>query len=56
MSVRTNQIITCKNIEDARLKADRISNGLIIEKDNTYSIVNYKTFKELQEKGYIQAR
>lgn len=55
-NLKTNQIITCKNIEDARVKADKISNGVIVEKDNNYSIVNYKTFKDLEKKGYNQER
>ena len=55
-TLKTNQIITCKNIEDARLKSDKISNGIIVEKDNNYSIVNYKNYTELNKLGYNQVR
>lgn len=55
-TLKTNQTITCINIEDARVKADKISNGIIVEKNNCYSIVNYKTFTELKPFGYNQVR
>lgn len=55
-TLKTNQTINCTSIEDARLKADSISNGVIIVKDNIYSIVNYKTYEELKKLGYDQAR
>lgn len=56
-TVKTNQKITCKNIEDARVKADNYSNGVIIEKDKNYFlIVNYKTYTELKQLGYNQVR
>lgn len=55
-TLKTNQIISCTNLEDARVKADKISNAIIIVKDNNYSLVNYKTFTELKPHGYIQVR
>ena len=55
-TLKTNQTINCINIEDARIKADKISNGIIIVKDNNYSIVNYKTYTELKPLGYNQVR
>lgn len=55
-TVKTNQKITCANIEDARVKADNFSNGVIIEKDKKYFVVNYKTYTELKASGYIQVR
>jgi hypothetical protein len=55
-TLKTNQTVTCTNIEDARLKADKISNGIIVVKDNYYSIVNYKTYTELKPLGYNQVR
>jgi hypothetical protein len=55
-TLKTNQTITCTNIEDARAKADKISNGIIVVKDNYYSIVNYKTYTELKPLGYNQVR
>ena len=55
-TLKTNQQVNCTSIEDARAKADKIANGLIVEKDNIYSIVNYKTYAQLKEQGYIQVR
>lgn len=55
-NLKTNQTITCTNIEDARIKADKIANGIIIVKDNNYSIVNYKTYTQLKSLGYNQVR
>ena len=55
-TMKTNQKITCENLQDARLKADTITNGIIITKDNTYLIVNYKTFESLKFLGYNQVR
>ena len=55
-TLKTNQTISCTSIEDARVKADMISNGIIIVKNNQYSIVNYKTFTELKQFGYKQVR
>lgn len=55
-TLKTNQKINCISIEDARIKADKISNGVIIVKDNSYLIVNYKTYEELKIKGYNQIR
>lgn len=55
-TVKTNQKITCNNIEDARVKADGYSNGVIIEKDKNYLVVNYKTYTELKRLGYNQVR
>jgi len=55
-TLKTNQIINCKSIEDARLISDIISNGVIAVKENNYIIVNYKTFNELEKEGYTQAR
>jgi hypothetical protein len=55
-TLKTNQTISCANLEDARVKADKISNAVIIVKDNNFSLVNYKTFTELKLRGYIQVR
>lgn len=55
-TIKTNQLITCSNIEEARIKADKISNGIIVEKNNTYAIVNHKTCLELKKQGYNQVR
>ena len=55
-TLKTSQTITCTSIEDARVKADKISNGIIVVKDNYYSIVNYKTYTELKTLGYNQVR
>ena len=56
-TVKTNQKITCTSIEDARLKNDKNSNGVIITKDdNNYFIVNYKTYYDMKELGYKQVR
>jgi hypothetical protein len=55
-TVKTNQTINCTSIEDARIKADKVSNGLIITKDNGFLIVNYKTYQELKQQGYNQVR
>jgi len=55
-TLKTNQIVTCGSIEDARIKADKISNGVIVVKNNNYSIVNYKTYEQLKTLGYTQVR
>ena len=55
-AVKTNQKIKCTHIEDARVKADNYSNGVIIEKDKNYLVVNYKTYTELKTLGYNQVR
>jgi len=55
-TLKTNQTVTCTSIEDARAKADKTSNGVIVVKDNNYSIVNYKTYEQLKTVGYTQAR
>jgi hypothetical protein len=55
-TLRTNKTVNCTSIEDARVKADKISNGVIVVKDNNYLIVNYKTYEQLKKLGYIQAR
>ena len=55
-TLKTNQTINCTNLEDARVKADKISNGVIVVKDNLYSIVNYKTYESLKPLGYNQVR
>ena len=55
-TLKTNQKISCTNLEDARVKADKISNAIIIVKDNNYSLVNHKTCIELKPHGYIQVR
>lgn len=55
-TVKTNQKITCINIEDARVKSDKYSNGVIIEKDKKFLVVNYKTYTELKPLGYNQVR
>lgn len=54
--VKTNQKITCTNLEDAKAKADHYSNGVIIEKDKIHFVVNYKTYTELEPLGYKQVR
>ena len=55
-TLKTNQTVTCASIEDAKVKADKTSNGVIVVKDNNYSIVNYKTYEQLKKIGYTQAR
>ena len=55
-TLKTNQTVTCENLQDARIKADTITNGVIITKDNTYLIVSYKTFEDLKSLGYNQVR
>ena len=55
-ALKTNQTINCTSIEDARTKANKLSNGVIVLKGNSYSIVNYKTYEELKKVGYIQVR
>ena len=55
-TLKTNQTLTCTSIEDARVKADKTSNGVIVVKDNNYSIVNYKTYEQIKTLGYTQAR
>lgn len=55
-TLKTNQIISCTNIVDARVKADKISNAIIIVKDKDYLLVNYKTFIDLLPQGYVQIR
>ena len=55
-TIKTHQIITCINIEDARLKADKISNGIIAINGTDCVIVNYKTYTDLQKIGYKQVR
>ena len=55
-TLKTNQTLTCTSIEDARVKADKISNGVIVVKDNNYLIVNYKTYQQLKTLGYMQVR
>lgn len=54
--MKTNQTIVCTSIEDARVKADVITNGVIVVKDNKYKIVNYKTCMQLETLGYTQVR
>ena len=56
MTLKTNQTISCTNLEDARVKADKMSNAIIVVKDNYYSLVNYKTYTELKQLGYNQVR
>ena len=56
MTLKTNQTISCTSLDDARLKADKYSNGVIIVKDNSYHIVNYKTFDQFVSFGYTQVR
>ena len=53
-TLKTKQIITCTSLEDARVKADTITNGVIAVKNDIYTIVNYKTFTELTKLGYTQ--
>jgi hypothetical protein len=55
-TIKTNQKITCTNLEDAKAKADNYSNGVIIEKDKIHFVVNYKTYTELELLGYKQVR
>ena len=55
-TLKTKQIITCTSLEDARVKADIITNGVIAVKNDIYTIVNYKTFTELTKLGYTQIR
>jgi hypothetical protein len=55
-TLQSNQTISCTSIEDARVKADKTSNGVIVVKNNNYSIVNYKTYEQLKTVGYTQAR
>jgi hypothetical protein len=55
-TIKTNYSIACSNIEEARLKVDNISNGIIIVKDDNYLIVNYKTYAQLKTAGYNQVR
>ena len=55
-SLNTNEKITCASLEDARIKSDKISNGLIIFKNDNYLIVNYKTYNDLKALGYNQIR
>jgi len=55
-TLKTNQVINCTSIETAREKSDKISNGIIVLKDNIYSIVNHKTYLELKKSGYTQVR
>ena len=55
-TLKTNQTISCISLEDARVKADKISNAIIVVKDNLYSLVNYKTYTELKQFGYNQVR
>ncbi|MEI8138161.1 MAG: hypothetical protein WCH21_12625 [Bacteroidota bacterium] len=55
-TLKTNQTVICTSIEDARVKADKISNGVIVVKNNYYSIVNYKTYEQLKTLEYTQVR
>lgn len=55
-TLKTNQTISCATLADARVKSDKISNAIIVVKDNNYSLVNYKTFTELKPFGYTQVR
>ena len=55
-ALKTNQTISCISLEDARVKADKISNAIIVAKDNLYLLVNYKTYTELKRFGYNQVR
>jgi len=55
-TIKTNQIVTCTSIEDARVIADKTSNGVIVVKDNAYAVVNYKTYDGLKQLGYTQVR
>lgn len=55
-TLKTNQTISCISLEDARVKADKISNAIIVVKDNLYSLVNHKTYTELKQFGYKQVR
>ena len=55
-TLKTNQTISCISLEDARVKADKISNAIIVVKDKFYSLVNYKTYTELKQFGYKQVR
>ena len=55
-TLKTNQTISCISLEDARAKADKISNAIIVVKDKFYSLVNYKTYTELKQFGYNQVR
>ena len=53
-TLKTNQTISCISLEDARVQADKISNAIIVVKDNFYALVNYSTYKELKKLGYNQ--
>jgi intracellular sulfur oxidation DsrE/DsrF family protein len=55
-TLKTNQTVCCTSIENARVQADKISNGVIIVKNNSFSIVNYKTYEQLKSSGYKQVR
>ena len=55
-TLKTNQTLSCISLEDARVKADKISNAIIVVKDNFYSLVNHKTYTELKQFGYNQVR
>ena len=56
MTLKTNEIIECTSIADARKKADKITNAVIIAQDGRYCLVNYKTFEQLSKIGYKQLR
>ena len=55
-TLKTNQTINCISLEDARVQANKISNAIIVVKDNFYALVNYSTYKELKKLGYNQVR
>ena len=56
MTLKTNEIIECTSVADARTKADKITNAVITEQDGKYYLVNYKTFEQLVKIGYKQTR
>jgi hypothetical protein len=55
-TLKTNQTVRCNSLEEARVRADKTSNGVIVMKDGNYSIVNYKAFEGLKTLGYTQVR
>ena len=56
MTLKTNKKIECTSLSDARTKADKITNAVIIKQDDRYYLVNYKTFEQLLKIGYKQIR
>lgn len=54
--LKTNQTIICENLQDARIKCAGTINGIIIVKNEYYSVVHPKVYLQLRSLGYTEVQ